>query len=85
MNLFNDHLPFGLLAQLVGALYQYHRGQVSNSGKPGFIFCNSISRIFNCNDLFFVYFNDLYEELWVVSGEKRNEYFFYIQPTAKRL
>ena len=32
----NDQLPVGLLAQLVRVLYQYHRGQSSNSGKPEF-------------------------------------------------
>ena len=59
MNQLNDQLPFGLLAQMIRALHRYHRGQVSNSAKPGFFFCNCISCTFNCDDLFFVYFNDL--------------------------
>ena len=33
---YNDQLPVGSLAQLVGAFHRYHRGQGSNPGKPDF-------------------------------------------------
>ena len=41
MNQLNDQLPFGLLAQMIRALHRYHRGQVSNSAKPGFFFATA--------------------------------------------
>ena len=54
MKQFNDHLPVGLLAQLVRALHQYHRGQGSNPGKAQFFRLSSrncITCVFNYDDL----------------------------------
>ena len=58
-NRLNDQLPVGLLAQLVGALHRYRRGQGSNPGKPDFFrlsFRNCISCVNNCEDLLYIYF-----------------------------